>query len=189
MPVSGRDLRSAPARGIDDASTGESAGIEIGVVLHQALAGEIGPVGFVRNGSRPFEVGYPIVLAGWQADMDIGSKRPGDLRAYERADGAARHLPQQLADREPERVDVITMPRARLPPRCLTGDGTGHQVPVQHGSWREPAPYRGDSCLVAEELPDGDGVLAGSAEFRPVPGDRLVGVQQALAGAPGREHG
>jgi hypothetical protein len=128
------------------------------------------------------------LLRGRKADVDVGAQWSGYVLAQQGADRAARYPAQDLAEGESERIDVITMRGAGLPPRNLLGDGAGHHGPVQHRAGRQPAPDGRDPGLVAEELPHGHRLLATGPELRPVPGDGRIGVEQAGPGQPGGEH-
>ena len=78
--------------------------------------------------------------------------RPGDL-------------PDQLAAEIPERVDVVTMPEARRPPRLLGREHGRHQLPVQSAAGRQRRTNGRQSSLMAEQLANGDLVLPGCAEL------------------------
>ena len=122
-------------------------------------------------------IGAAALFGAWQADVDVGAERFGDLGAQVLTDGATGDPAEHLAEDEAEGGHVIALRGARLPPRFGGGQPFAHQIPV--GDLRPVHPLRGpitpDRWLIT--MAEGDVLLAGLGELGPVAGHRRIQVE------------
>ncbi len=127
-------------------------------------------------------LGAAVMLGGRQADMHVDAERLGDLGAQELAQRAPSDPSGELAENEPEGHHVIALGGVWRPPWLGGGDVAAHAVPVQRLLRGQPGTRPDHPGTVAHHHGDGDVLLAGLAEFRPVPGHRCVQVDLAAIG-------
>ena len=122
------------------------------------------------------------MFGGGQADVDVDAERLGDLGAQELAERATGDASGDLAEDESECHHVIALRGVWLPPRLGGGDVAAHAVPVQRLLRGQPGAGPDHPGAVRHHHRDGDVVLAGLAELRPVFGHRCVQVDLAAVG-------
>src|SRR5437868_9025470 len=106
--------------------------------------------------------------------MYVGAERLGHVFAQHRAHGLSAHAPYDLADQKAERVDVIAMRGAGLPPRLLAFERAGDLLPVERGTFRQRFANRWKAGTMRQDLPQRDRVLAALGKLRPDARDRCV---------------
>jgi hypothetical protein len=126
--------------------------------------------------------GAAVVFGFGQADVDIDAERFGDLPAQVLAEGAAGHAADDLAEDEAEGDHVIALGGARLPPGLGLSDPGADGVPVESGFGPESFAWTDDTAAVAHHCGDGDVLLAGLCELRPVLCDGGVEVDLTAVG-------
>ena len=122
-------------------------------------------------------LGAAAVLGRRQADVHVDAERLGDLGAQVLADGAPGHPADHLAEDETEGHHVIALRGAGLPPRLGGRDVGAHRVPVGGVGPMQPSARSDDAGAMPQHHRDGDVLLAGLAELRPVPRHRGVQVE------------
>ena len=121
-----------------------------------------------------------LLLRRHAADIVFGVKRPGDLRAQERADRLAANPAHDLAQQIALIMDVIGRPGAGLPQGLLILQRLHIGLAVEHAAGIQPVvgEHR-NSGGVIEDMTDEDPVLAVLREFRPVGRDRRIDIDLA----------
>src|SRR5438093_9299016 len=79
---------------------------------------------------------------------------------------------------------MVAVFRAGFPAGLLLGESVGHDVPLERGAQRQGLAYRRKARLMAEQITNGERLLARLRELRPVVRDRCIEVQQALVDEP-----
>ena len=85
-----------------------------------------------------------------------------------------------LAEQESERVDVVAVRRARLPPGHGGRQGSGHRLGIEHRPWRQALAQRREAGAVREQVEQRRARLSLRPELRPQVDDRLVELQGAV---------
>ena len=127
-------------------------------------------------------LGAAAVLGRRQADVHVDAERLGDLGAQVLPDGASGHPADHLAEDEAERHHVIALRGAGLPPRLGGRDVCAHRVPIGGVGPMQPGARSDDAGAMPQHHRDGDVVLAGLAELRPVARHRGVQVEFTAVG-------
>ena len=117
-----------------------------------------------------------------QADVHVDAERFGDLGAQILPDGAAGDPAHHLAEDEAERHHVVALRGVRLPPGFGGRELRADRVPVRGVGPVQPGARADHPGAVAHHHGDGDVLLAGLAELRPVPRHRRVQVELAAVG-------
>jgi hypothetical protein len=126
-----------------------------------------------------------------QTEVGAGQpQRVQDLSAQHGAQVAAGDALHNLAEDEPVAQDVVGGCLAGRVPRPGVFQGPHRAGPAGRGQGVTPqAACHRDAGAVLQYLPDRDGVLAVAAEFRPVPGHRVIQPQLAALGEQVHQHG
>jgi hypothetical protein len=96
---------------------------------------------------------------------------------------------QQLAFVVAERDRVISLARSRRPRGSLPRQDNGEAIEVGDEAAIDRRIQREQACLVREELPDGNALLASLCELGPVGADPLVIVDPPAGVREGQRHG
>ena len=170
------DLCTAPGPGAG------LADVDAGIVGH--VGGELGH-GAVADGATPRgrdQLGDPGVLAGGQADVEVGAEGLGDLLPEDGPEGAAGDAADHLAHQVALGQGMIAGGRSRLPEGRLGGEQGGDLVPVVEVGLGQGLLPAGEAGGMGHELSDGDGGFAVLGELRPVLRHRGVEVEISAVG-------
>src|SRR6266508_4063764 len=162
--------------------------VPAGVGQHQRLdRGGIGERRHVQAGHRVAGAGrvgrdrgsHPLLVLLGQPDPEVQPERSGHLVPEVRAERAAAHPPDHLADQEAEGQPVVAVTGTRTPERFLTSQRVDHELPVVEAAGRQGFPDGRQPRLVAQQVADQDAVLAVLGELRPVRRDRSIDIELA----------
>ena len=144
--------------------------------FEQTLGGRVAEVALTAGDDR-----YAVKLLIGQTDMKIQAKRFGRTRY----DGLARPTPLDAAQHLTHQPAIgnrcVTMTITQCPPGLLGCQGGGHRLPVIQRLSRQHLAQSWQSGLMAEQVTQGDFVLTGSGELRPVTRHRRIQFEFALA--------
>ncbi|MNE29056.1 hypothetical protein D3C80_1225240 [compost metagenome] len=128
----------------------------------------------------PGDMRHPVELFVGQPYVEIQAQRLGDSGH----DRFSRPTPigtaNQLADQPTVRDGGIAMAFARCPPGCFGCQGVDHGLPVVEGFGGQQLAQGRQARLMAQQLAQGDGLLAGCGELRPITRYGRVQLQLAL---------
>ena len=100
-----------------------------------------------------------------QTDVEVGVQGFGDVGAKVFPHALARNPPDDLAHQVPEGDGVVAVPGPRFPPGLFFCQGRREGIPIVQNRRLQGLADRGQAGLVAEELADGNVLLAPCGEF------------------------
>jgi hypothetical protein len=138
------------------------------------------------------DAGDPLIRhIGWQPDVEVQTKRGGDLLGEEAPEGALRGIGarDQLGGDPPGGEVVVALAGPGRPLGPLAGDERGQPVLIGQVDQPQALVDGGEPDLVGQDLPDRDRRLAGLGELRPVGDHGGVVVQQSAGVRDGQGGG
>ena len=126
------------------------------------------------------EVDAAVLLIGGESEEEVHVVRGADLVLVERVHRAARHPVDELGAEVADRHAVVAESAPGMPDRPGRGQACGRGRLVERVEAIERGIGLRQACLVREQLPHGDALLAGGGELGPVVGDEIVEVENCL---------